>query len=713
MGRQLDIYDVLGDPDPNLPCPLRIGSLFSGVGGLDLAVAAHFGAEHAWLCEDDPERIVAQAAAASTDAERRRLLEHAAAVRHCHAVLARRFPGVPVHRDVRVLPGLQLGHVDILCGGFPCTPASVAGKRQGASDARWLWPEMLAVIRQTSPRFVVAENVRGLLSLDHGRLFGQVLADLMGGGYAVRWLAPHRRERVFILAERGVDGINHERVERPPWPPFAVLDGRWRRNVGAVDGAAYEQRWPKAGLAVDGAAYEQRWPTPIRHDGTGGPGGNHGDLQRDVNWAMPTASEQKGGAVVGNGRIGDASWATPLSYNNRGQRSGNKRDNWRPGLETQVANWATPLSSEGSTRRGQTMRGRNAQGGAALGEQVTWATPQQRDMKGARRGHTKAGRDLSRDVELWATPTRTDVKSSGSRSLDAGKAAHPGLTLTDQAVRGRTSYDRAEWPTPTRAAYGSANNGCPGDGRAEYATAGRPSLETFTAEGARRLSPDWVETLLGLPPGWTDDTCETDTAEALRVVRQDIREDSIQRTDGRRRQIRAATVLHPFMCQQLAPQRVSDAVRALQESRCPAGAREPLRDVRRGEDVRDPPCGRRPEQQREIQPDDPVSVLSHAMALAARQADPAEARVLRDLSEVSSFLGAHEARYVLVALLSMASGTTKNWPWPAAPLSEQHAFEPPRTTDEKRLRRQRLAVIGNAVVPQQARLALELLGAKR
>jgi DNA (cytosine-5)-methyltransferase 1 len=98
--------------------------------------------------------------------------------------------------------------IDIISGGFPCQPHSVAGKRKGSLDERNLWPEFRRIIGEIKPRWVVAENVPGLFSSDAGRFFGEVLADLAALGYSTGWCtygavdvgALHRRNRVFIVA---------------------------------------------------------------------------------------------------------------------------------------------------------------------------------------------------------------------------------------------------------------------------------------------------------------------------------------------------------------------------------------------------------------------------------------------------------------------------------------------------------------------------------
>jgi len=130
---------------------------------------------------------------------------------YCQKVLKKHWPDVPIFSDIKTFGRSVFGEtVDLICGGFPCQPFSAAGKRNGTNDNRHLWPEMLRVIQEYKPSWVVAENVRGILSIEQGMVFEQACLDLEGEGYEVQPFvipacavnAPHRRDRVWIVADR-------------------------------------------------------------------------------------------------------------------------------------------------------------------------------------------------------------------------------------------------------------------------------------------------------------------------------------------------------------------------------------------------------------------------------------------------------------------------------------------------------------------------------
>ena len=160
---------------------MRHGSLFSGIGGFDLA-ASWMGWSNVFQVEIDP---------------------------FCQKVLQKNFPNTKRYGDIKTFDGTKFrGTVDIVTGGFPCQPFSTAGKRKGKEDDRYLWPEMLRVIREVQPTFIVGENVYGLVNWSKGMVFEQVQIDLESEGYEIAPVilpacgvnAPHKRERIWFIA---------------------------------------------------------------------------------------------------------------------------------------------------------------------------------------------------------------------------------------------------------------------------------------------------------------------------------------------------------------------------------------------------------------------------------------------------------------------------------------------------------------------------------
>lgn len=135
---------------------MNFGSLFAGIGGLDLGLE-QAGMTCKWQVEIDE---------------------------HATRVLEKHWPNVPKYRDVREVGSHNLESVDLICGGFPCQPFSIAGKRLGQDDDRYLWPEMLRVVAEIKPHWVVAENVSGI-ALKSGDELERVCCGLESAGYEV------------------------------------------------------------------------------------------------------------------------------------------------------------------------------------------------------------------------------------------------------------------------------------------------------------------------------------------------------------------------------------------------------------------------------------------------------------------------------------------------------------------------------------------------
>ncbi len=187
--------------------PLTFGSLCSGIGGLDLGLE-RAGWACRWQAEIDP---------------------------YASRVLAKHWPNQPNLGDVKTIEWEKVERVELVCGGYPCQPFSLAGRRRGERDPRRLWPDIARCLRSLRPRFVLLENVPGHLSLG----FGRVLGDLAELGYDAEWDcvsaasvgAPHIRDRLFILAyPRGFE------------PERRRVAGNLAASRRAVEGEAQERQ---------------------------------------------------------------------------------------------------------------------------------------------------------------------------------------------------------------------------------------------------------------------------------------------------------------------------------------------------------------------------------------------------------------------------------------------------------------------------------------
>ena len=150
----------------------------------------------------------------------------------CQKILRKHWPDVPIHDDIRTFPTDGLGRIDLLCGGFPCQPWSVAGKKEGHEDSlnRDLWPEMARIIKELRPRYVIGENVRGFVNEPMG--LARTLTDLDSLGYqSTYWIlpaasvgAPHRRDRVWIVAHAYSDSEPDGTINAGPRSGELVAD---------------------------------------------------------------------------------------------------------------------------------------------------------------------------------------------------------------------------------------------------------------------------------------------------------------------------------------------------------------------------------------------------------------------------------------------------------------------------------------------------------
>ena len=176
----------------------KILDLFSGIGGFSLGLerTGHF--ETTAFCEID---------------------------KFCKLILDKHWKGTKIYDNVKEITKERLEadgieFPDIITGGFPCQPFSVAGKQKGTSDDRHLWPEMFRIIKIFKPRYVIGENVRGIVNIENGMVFETVCSNLEDEGYEVQPFlipaasvgAPHRRERIWFIAIREESMVNSDNI---------------------------------------------------------------------------------------------------------------------------------------------------------------------------------------------------------------------------------------------------------------------------------------------------------------------------------------------------------------------------------------------------------------------------------------------------------------------------------------------------------------------
>ena len=159
---------------------LKLLDLFSGIGGFSLGLKSTGYFETIAFVEKD---------------------------KFCQQVLKKNFKDIPIESEVRDVKGDRYA-ADIICGGFPCQPFSVAGKRKGTDDDRYLWDETIRIVRECKPRWFIGENVEGIINIQEGMVLRQVCDDLEKEGFEVQCVvipasgigAWHQRKRVWILA---------------------------------------------------------------------------------------------------------------------------------------------------------------------------------------------------------------------------------------------------------------------------------------------------------------------------------------------------------------------------------------------------------------------------------------------------------------------------------------------------------------------------------
>jgi site-specific DNA-cytosine methylase len=395
---------------------LKALSLFSGIGGLDLA-AEMAGIKVIGFCEIEPFPV---------------------------EVLKKRFPDVPIFGDVRKLKRGDIdGTIDIIHGGFPCQDLSQAGKQRGLEGERsGLWFEMLRVISEFRPRYVVAENVRGAVNL----ALDTVYSGLVNEGYKVYPYvisasavgAPHQRERLFVVGVR--EDVHRQYTEAIENTHSELLQGgSEQREMGreTSEGIASNTQFSSGTL----------WPTPNCRDT------RRGCRQFQLTHAVDLQNESDKGGTL---------WPTPQAV-----------DGSAGGIISPDDTYVQKAS--GLFRK---INRNGTDGSVGLARMVKlWPTPTSTERSGIN-PNTGSGAGLSKTVQLWPTP----------RAQEPGRTTEGYGRGLQELVEGKEQ--RKLWPTPKQFMYKDSitdrNKGNIGE------------------KVGGQLNPDWVEQLMNFPEGWTD-----------------------------------------------------------------------------------------------------------------------------------------------------------------------------------------------------------------
>lgn len=219
---------------------MRVGSLCTGYGGLDMAVERVLGGKMIWYSEFE---------------------------KHPSTLLSARFPGVPNIGDLTKVDWASLPEIDILTGGYPCQPFSQAGKRLGENDPRHLWPHIREAVRVLRPRITILENVAGHRS----KGFSTVLRDCAEDGLHVRWVsvrasdagAPHKRDRIFFsITDPAQQGLQRPLLQRERHVPLGERRGKAATNSSddGLAGVRETRRWGNGSPHNDGIAWGEYEP---------------------------------------------------------------------------------------------------------------------------------------------------------------------------------------------------------------------------------------------------------------------------------------------------------------------------------------------------------------------------------------------------------------------------------------------------------------------
>ena len=343
---------------------MKVLDLFSGIGGFSLGLE-WAGMSTVAMCEKDP---------------------------YCRKILAKHWPDLTIHEDIRNLDGKEYRNsIDLVAGGFPCQPFSVAGKRKGADDDRHLWPEMLRVIKEAKPRWVIGENVFGFINM----ALDDVQADLEREHYEVRKFvlpavavdAKHRRDRIFLVAysnspavwnlpERQAQGRDNLQASRQAITPH---DGPSQSMANANK----HERWRESSTESQGR--ESRMEHGSRSSGLTERQPNQTLADTNSSWELQQEGDQQ---EIGGWSSNSSQQDVANSYGKGLEIGQDLRENHEQEL--------SPSERSGSERREDVANSHGTRGEAGLSGQEPWQEGNSGEFD--HQGHQQSWRE---EVREW------------------------------------------------------------------------------------------------------------------------------------------------------------------------------------------------------------------------------------------------------------------------------------------------------------------------
>jgi DNA-cytosine methyltransferase len=344
---------------------LKLLDLFSGIGGFSLGLESTGGFETIAFVEKDD---------------------------FCQKVLKKHWPNTTIEGDIRNVKGDKY-EADIITGGFPCQPFSVAGKRKGTDDDRYLWDETIRVVRECKPRWFIGENVEGLININNGVVLRQVQTDLEKEGFEVQCLvipasgvgAWHQRKRIWIMGYSKHNGRSSTKIKG--------------RNDKTNDNS--EKRENKTSEFKRTSNTRTRYRTENEEIQTRRTSINNGSVRMLL--PTPRVSDIEGGAAK-----------NVKMENGHFYRENKKGERWGVKLRDVMEMYPTPRASAAMTEDMETIAKRNKYN-SKLEEKVAlqmYPTPTQDSVSERTKKYKQGGLPLTMAVKLYPTPTTRDYKDS-------------------------------------------------------------------------------------------------------------------------------------------------------------------------------------------------------------------------------------------------------------------------------------------------------------